>query len=174
LLARCFAELFYDPKDGDDTLLRNVGYHSTHYTASYPRRRYSSSHVGFVVEKVALGQVFSEYFGFPCQPSFHQLLHNHLSSGAGTIGQIVADMSSGLSITPPREIKKKKINVASSGDRKFGMDLEESGRGLIKAPSRYFSVGGERKTARTSVRIAVVPAEIRTKHLSNESLERYL
>jgi hypothetical protein len=23
--------------------------------------------VGFVVDKVALGQVFSEYFGFPCQ-----------------------------------------------------------------------------------------------------------
>jgi hypothetical protein len=31
----------------------------------------------FVVDKVALGQVFSEYFGFPCQFSFHQLLHNH-------------------------------------------------------------------------------------------------
>jgi hypothetical protein len=30
-----------------------------------------------VVDKVALGQVFSEYFGFPCQSSFHQLLHNH-------------------------------------------------------------------------------------------------
>jgi hypothetical protein len=45
--------------------------------------------VGFVVDKVALGQVFSEYFGFPCQSSFHQLLHNHphLSSGPGTIGQ---------------------------------------------------------------------------------------
>jgi hypothetical protein len=28
--------------------------------------------VGFVVEKVALGQVFSEYFGFPCQSSFQQ------------------------------------------------------------------------------------------------------
>jgi hypothetical protein len=43
----------------------------------------------FVVDKVALGQVFSEYFGFPCQFSFHQFLHNHhhLSSGAGTIGQ---------------------------------------------------------------------------------------
>jgi hypothetical protein len=40
--------------------------------------------VGFVVDKVALGQVFSEYFGFPCQSSFHQLLHNHpyLSFGA--------------------------------------------------------------------------------------------
>jgi hypothetical protein len=25
----------------------------------------------FVVDKVALGQVFSEYFGFPCQSSFH-------------------------------------------------------------------------------------------------------
>jgi hypothetical protein len=28
--------------------------------------------VGFVVDKVALGQFFSEYFGFPCQSSFHQ------------------------------------------------------------------------------------------------------
>jgi hypothetical protein len=26
--------------------------------------------VGFVVDKVALGEVFSEYFGFPCQFSF--------------------------------------------------------------------------------------------------------
>jgi hypothetical protein len=33
--------------------------------------------VGFVVDKVALGQVFSEYFGFPCQSSFHQILHHH-------------------------------------------------------------------------------------------------
>jgi hypothetical protein len=45
--------------------------------------------VGFVVDKVALRQVSSEYFGFPYQSSFHQLLHNHphLSSGAGTTGQ---------------------------------------------------------------------------------------
>jgi hypothetical protein len=33
-----------------------------------------SSLVGFVVDKVALGQVFSEYFGFPCKSSFHQFL----------------------------------------------------------------------------------------------------
>jgi hypothetical protein len=33
--------------------------------------------VGFVVDKVALGQVFFEYFGFPCQFSFHRLLHTH-------------------------------------------------------------------------------------------------
>jgi hypothetical protein len=31
--------------------------------------------VGFVVDKVTLGHVFSEYFGFPCQFSFQQILH---------------------------------------------------------------------------------------------------
>jgi hypothetical protein len=47
-----------------------------------------SAHVGFGVDKVALGQVFPEYLGFPCQFSFHRLLHtHHLSYGAGTIGQ---------------------------------------------------------------------------------------
>jgi hypothetical protein len=43
---------------------------------SFPPRRLwfktGSSHVGFVVDKVALVQVFSEYFGFPCQSLFHQ------------------------------------------------------------------------------------------------------
>jgi hypothetical protein len=44
--------------------------------------------MGFLMDKVALGQVFFEYFGFPCQFSFHRLLHtHHLSSGAGTIDQ---------------------------------------------------------------------------------------
>jgi hypothetical protein len=38
-------------------------------------------HVGFVVEKAALGQIFSEYFGFPCQSSFHQFLHHHNHPG---------------------------------------------------------------------------------------------
>jgi hypothetical protein len=51
--------------------------------------------VGFVVDKVALGQGFSDYFGFPCQFSFYRLLHtHHLSSGAGTIGQLLADVCS--------------------------------------------------------------------------------
>jgi hypothetical protein len=38
LLARWFAEVFFDPEDGGDTFLRNVGCNSTYYTASYPRR----------------------------------------------------------------------------------------------------------------------------------------
>jgi hypothetical protein len=60
--------------------------------------------VKFVVDKVALGQVFFEYIGFPCKFSFHRLLHtHHLSSGAGTIGQLVAVVPSGLSLTQPQE-----------------------------------------------------------------------
>jgi hypothetical protein len=31
-------------------------------------------------DKAALGQVFSEHFGFPC-PSFHQFLHHHNHPG---------------------------------------------------------------------------------------------
>jgi hypothetical protein len=64
-----------------------------------PEFKPGSGHVGFVVDELALGQVFSEYFGFPCQLAFHLLLHNYhdLSSGAGTIGQTVAAVPSGLS-----------------------------------------------------------------------------
>jgi hypothetical protein len=40
-----------------------------------------SGQVGFVVDKVALGQVFSEYLGFPCHSSFHQILHPHNHPG---------------------------------------------------------------------------------------------
>jgi hypothetical protein len=69
-----------------------------------------SVHVGFVVGKVARGQIFSEYFDFPWQLSFHRLLYNHqyLSSGAGIIGQTVAAVLSGFSLTPLHESKKKK------------------------------------------------------------------
>jgi hypothetical protein len=72
--------------------------------------------VGFMVDKVTVGQVFSEYLGLPCQLSFHRLLHTHpLSSGAGTIGQIVADVASGLNLTTPQETKKirSEINISS-------------------------------------------------------------
>jgi hypothetical protein len=67
-----------------------------------------SGHVASVVDKVALGQVFSEYFGFLYQSSFHRLLHTYrLSFGAGTMGQVVADVPSGLSLTPPQGAKEK-------------------------------------------------------------------
>jgi hypothetical protein len=61
-------------------------------------------HVGFVVDSVALGQAFSEYFGFPCQLSFHRMLQTYLSR-AVIIGHIAADVTIGFSLAPPRKIK---------------------------------------------------------------------
>jgi hypothetical protein len=56
----------------------------------------SCGHMGFVVNVGALRHVFSEYFCFSCYSS-HRLLHTPQPlSGAGTIGQIVADVSGGL------------------------------------------------------------------------------
>jgi hypothetical protein len=52
--------------------------------AGLPPRRagfaLGSGQLGFVVHKLALGQVFSEHFIFVCQFLFHQILrpHNHL------------------------------------------------------------------------------------------------
>jgi hypothetical protein len=73
--------------------------------------------VGFVVGNVALGQVFSEYFGFPCQFSFHRLLHfrHHLSFGAGTLGQTMADVPSRLSLTPPEEEEEEEEEEGEGG-----------------------------------------------------------
>jgi hypothetical protein len=45
------------------------------------RGRARSGHVKFVVDKVVPGQVFSEYFGFPCQSSFYQILHHYNHPG---------------------------------------------------------------------------------------------
>jgi hypothetical protein len=39
------------------------------------------------------------------------MLHTHLSTGAGTIDQLVADVPSGLTLTPPQHTKKKIHNV---------------------------------------------------------------
>jgi hypothetical protein len=36
--------------------------------------------MGFVVNKAALRQIVSEYFGFPCQ-LLHQFLHHHNHPG---------------------------------------------------------------------------------------------
>jgi hypothetical protein len=73
-------------------------------------------HVGFVVDQVALGQVSSEYFGFLYQFAFQRLPHNHhhLSPGTGTVGQIVAAIPSGHSLTP-RENKKKSLVRVEGG-----------------------------------------------------------
>jgi hypothetical protein len=62
--------------------------------AGYPSRRRPrfesvSGHVGFVVDKAALRQVLSEYFGFLCHafPRRPHIHHYPPSTGTGTIGQ---------------------------------------------------------------------------------------
>jgi hypothetical protein len=57
-----------------------------------------------VVDKVALGQVFFEYFGFPYQSSFHQMLTTIYHPGT------VQQASSGRSTkwTQSHPTKKKK------------------------------------------------------------------
>jgi hypothetical protein len=63
--------------------------------------------VGFVVGKVALGQVFSEYFGLPCQSSFHQFFSTiTLTYHPGLVQQA----SSGRSTQSPTAQIKKKLN----------------------------------------------------------------
>jgi hypothetical protein len=64
----------------------------------------------FVVDKVALGQVFSEYFGFPCQSSFHQLLQKSSSPIIwGLYNRSKRPQYQGLSPTPPIIIKNSKL-----------------------------------------------------------------
>jgi hypothetical protein len=71
-------------------------------TSVGPRRLWfepRSVHMGFLVDKVALGRVSSAYFGFFYEISFHRLLytHHHPSSWAGTV---VADTQRGHVLTP--------------------------------------------------------------------------
>jgi hypothetical protein len=108
--------------------------------------------VGFVVGKVTLGQIFSEYFGFPCQFSFHRLLHtHHLSSGAGAIIQLVADVPSGLSLTPPQETKITKIYgavtlltpVGKAHGLNFGRETDYAAWGLHGLPQSLQQIPGQ-------------------------------
>jgi hypothetical protein len=71
--------------------------------------------VGFVVDKMALGQVFSEYFEFPCQFSFH-LLHSTIGQiGAYRRNEWLHDLYCPPSII--RMIKSRNMRWAGTGAR---------------------------------------------------------
>jgi hypothetical protein len=84
---------------------------------------------------VALGQVFSKNFGFPCQPSFHQLLHNHLHYHP-RLAQKARSGRSANSLT--NQIKKKKYNRGGPGSNPglvmwdFVMDKSGAGAGFLQ------------------------------------------
>jgi hypothetical protein len=56
------------------------------------------------------GAGFLRVLRFPLPILIPPIAPHSSSSGAGTIGQLVADVPSGLSLTPPQEAKKKKTN----------------------------------------------------------------
>jgi hypothetical protein len=51
----------------------------------FPPRWPESGYVGFMVDKATLEQIFSEYFGFPCQV-FHLQLVQYANSGFSNSG----------------------------------------------------------------------------------------
>jgi hypothetical protein len=57
---------------------------------------------------MARRQFSSEYFGFLCHFSFHQILHTYISSRTGTIGQLVADVGYQVDSVSPHPTKLKK------------------------------------------------------------------
>jgi hypothetical protein len=71
-------------------------------SSGFPPRQPGSRHVGLVVEEAALRQIFSEYFGFPCQ-AFHRLLHTHHHNHHLGLAQ---QANSGLGSNPPSRKKK--------------------------------------------------------------------
>jgi hypothetical protein len=68
--------------------------------------------VGFVVDKAALGKVFSDYFGFPCQSSFHQFFIIMITRGwhNRTIGGRSAAWIQ-MDSTPYTNLKKKIVGT---------------------------------------------------------------
>jgi hypothetical protein len=51
---------------------------------------------------------FLQVLRLSCYFSLHQMFHTHLSSGTGTIGQLMTDLLSRLSLTPLDRTKSKK------------------------------------------------------------------
>jgi hypothetical protein len=75
---------------------------------------------------VALGQVLLEYFGFSWQ-----MLRTHQSSRAGIIGLLVANVSSGLSLSPPHKINKKHVT------KTYTSNIDISTLELLREYTRY-------------------------------------
>jgi hypothetical protein len=87
--------------------------------AGFPPRRPgfdpTSVYVGFVVAKVSFGEFSPSTSGFPCQFSFHRLLHASSIIWGWYKGEIVDDLPSGFSVTQPQELKKLEKNLSSTG-----------------------------------------------------------
>jgi hypothetical protein len=75
----------------------------TCFLPQWPGFKPRLGHVGFVVDKAAMGPVYVQVLWFPL-PSIPPTAR-HSSSRAGTISQMMADLLSELNLTPPQETK---------------------------------------------------------------------
>jgi hypothetical protein len=60
-----FPAYFFVPEDGGDMFLRNVGWHSTDYTALYPRRLYSALQLVITIFKFLPLSIFDYHILMP-------------------------------------------------------------------------------------------------------------
>jgi hypothetical protein len=134
-----------------------------------------------MVNKVPLRQIFSKYFGFSCQFSFHQLLHTHLSSGTSTTGQLVGDLTNWLCLIPPYVKLKKKLPVTNSRTLSFkSVEVRESrgARILTSSKARFVSKGrkdGRKcRTKERKERNDIATAEIKELFLNQVLLQYFL
>jgi hypothetical protein len=88
------------------------------------------------MHKVALGRVFVEYFGFPCQSSFHQILHHHNHLGQATIGQSVAAVDP-VGLHPP--LRELELNILEDNTK---LNLRERDFGYVKWNMAYAGYSG--------------------------------
>jgi hypothetical protein len=86
----------------------------------WPEFEPRSAQVEFVVGKAPLKQVSSMYIGFPCL--LHT--HHHPSSRGGTVGQIVINILSGLSLSPPQGTNYKIWSHTPTHTRGIGLPFK--------------------------------------------------
>jgi hypothetical protein len=77
-----------------------------------------SVHGGCVVHRVAWGRVFSAYFDFSCEFSFHQILRfSHLSPRVGTVGHFRPKYQGAKSYRT-RRVRRNSHKLAFCADHK--------------------------------------------------------
>jgi hypothetical protein len=119
---------------------------------------------------MSLEQIFCEYLGFSWQFSFHRLLHiSHLSSGAETIGQLVADIPSRLGLTPQQGTKKRLLKTTQTG-RKADMPLVTFKH--ITPVFEWAKTFRALKSAATVIGFSLLKTEFSFSYLSVEYCER--
>jgi hypothetical protein len=164
-------DLFFDPEDGGDMFLRNVGWLSTDYMALYTRRQCSPNKkfiilVKFILRKPQTKSEISAYFFFiyPRSHCFNRSTFKTTREKNG--GFVLCGLFNDALVS-----RLGLCSVRWQDGWWIGQDLEGSGRGLIEVISRNLAWRTEEIIK--NLRTASVPGEIRTEELLNTTPEPY-